>query len=387
MVWMVRESRLDEAQQNLLRRWASMSDKPIWIEGFAGSGKTVLLIHAAQKYLQKNPESKICVVVFTHALKDMIETGISPEYQHKVPVMTYLYFVNRNKANYDLVVIDEVQDVPESILKAIRRRTKKILVAGDDAQSIYESGCRAEQIESVLEPERMKLPMVYRLTRKIINVVKNILPDTQMVTATSGRMQEIQVTLAHMDSYDTECFWVWDQAKRLSETSHPSVVVLPSHDEVLRFLRFVAKNEGIEIPTLDINIRGERLDYTPTNKVFEHNSAGACLQYLGNSHGSLTLADSRPVVYVMTYHSIKGLDFRTVFLPLLNSDTFFWKGNTDIDRRLFFVGATRSRRDLFMSYSSLEPHQYIKEMPQEELHKMEINKDDVKFSDDDDYFF
>lgn len=61
-------------------------------------------------------------------------------------------------------------------------------MGGDDDQSIYESGSRAGKIESILQPDTMKLPMVYRLTRKIINVVRNILPDNNIVTATSGRM-------------------------------------------------------------------------------------------------------------------------------------------------------------------------------------------------------
>lgn len=41
MDWMVPSRRLDEAQQAALRQCAEMTDKPKWIEGFAGSGKTV----------------------------------------------------------------------------------------------------------------------------------------------------------------------------------------------------------------------------------------------------------------------------------------------------------------------------------------------------------
>jgi superfamily I DNA/RNA helicase len=77
----------------------------------------------------------------------------------------------------------------------------------------------------------------------------------------------------------------------------------------------------------------------------------------------------------MTYHSIKGLDFRTVFLPLLTPETRFWQ-EPDIDRRLFFVGATRSRRDLFMSYHGKEPHPYVQNMPEQELHRLEIGRND-----------
>jgi len=72
----------------------------------------------------------------------------------------------------------------------------------------------------------------------------------------------------------------------------------------------------------------------------------------------------------MTYHSAKGLDFDTVFLPFLDHDIKFWSGDQGIDRRLFFVGATRSRSNLFMSYSKNQPHMYIQNMPQDDLLKI-----------------
>lgn len=384
MEWMVPLRRLDEAQQNLLRQCANMTEQPKWVEGFAGSGKTVLLVHAIQYFLQKNPDSKVCVVVFTHALIDLIRSGIAPDFRSRIPVMTYLHFVNHDKKHYDLVVVDEVQDVPANILNAIRQRTKVLLVGGDDAQSIYESGSRAEKIESILKPERIRLPMVYRLTRKIINVVKNILPDNHIVTATSGRMEETQVTLARANSRESELTWVWHQAKRFTETGHPSVVVLPDHSVIQGFMGFVARLEGSAAPEFRNDSFG-KTDYSVANKKFLDAGAGTFLQYLGNRYGSLEDSDSRPIVYVMTYHSIKGLDFRTVFLPLLTEGTVFWRV-PEIDRRLFFVGATRSRRDLFMSYHGKKPHPYVQSMPQEELHKIEIDQSDGNDGDDDNEF-
>ena len=61
------------------------------------------------------------------------------------------------------------------------------------------------------------------------------------------------------------------------------------------------------------------------------------LRYLGNDYGSLRESDVRSISYVMTYHSAKGLDFDTVFLPQLAKGRTFWKDDEGIDRRLFFV--------------------------------------------------
>ncbi len=390
MTWLTPIGRLFEDQRQVLKQCSDFIEQPKWIEGFAGSGKTVLLVHAIQNYLQKNPGNKVCIVVFTHALIDLVRSGISEEFSAKIPVMTYLSFVNNDKNQYDLVVVDEVQDVPETILTAIRKKTKNLLVGGDDAQSIYKTGSRAEKIESILHPQRLKLTMTHRLTKKIIKLVKNILPDSNMVANVSGQREEVQVTLAHANSSELELNWVWRESKRSTEIGRPSVVVFPNHDKIKYFMRFVAQKEGWTVPVFNNDLSKDRV-YSAANKNLMKLSSGVCLQYLGNSYGSLEDSNIRPVVYVMTYHSIKGLDFRTVFLPFLNSDTTFWREEDtsgerwDIDRRLFFVGVTRSFRDLFMSYHGDKPHLYVQEMPQDELHKIEIDKGFE--NDDEDFIF
>lgn len=374
--------RLDEAQLDVLRQCREDDIYSIWIEGFAGSGKSVLLIHALQEYVIKNPKHKVCVVVFTRALLDLLKSGISPNFRDSVKVMTYLNFVDKDKENYDLIVVDEVQDIPVKVLEKIKARAKKMIVGGDDAQSIYIYGSRGDKIEAVLNPVRLRLPMVYRLTKKIIKIVKTILPEGVMVSATSGRAEDIQVALAHANNKDSEFSWVWKQAKRFTETRHPSVIILPNHISVQEFIRFVADFEGIGHPPRDLDNWGKNIDYSKTNAFLRSNDLSVILQYLGNAHGSLETSSSRPIVYVMTYHSAKGLDFRTVFLPQLNSHVEFWRDDPEIDRRLFFVGMTRSRRDLFLSYHSEEPHQYVLDMPQGDLRKIDIAKESTNLDED-----
>ena len=59
MEWMLPLRRLDEAQLDVLRQCREDDIYSIWIEGFAGSGKSVLLIHALQEYVIKNPKHKV----------------------------------------------------------------------------------------------------------------------------------------------------------------------------------------------------------------------------------------------------------------------------------------------------------------------------------------
>jgi superfamily I DNA/RNA helicase len=89
------------------------------------------------------------------------------------------------------------------------------------------------------------------------------------------------------------------------------------------------------------------------------------LQIFGGGSGSLYDSDSKKMVYLMTYHSAKGLDFANVFLPHLTNDISLEpmkNASDDQERRLFFVAATRARERLYLSYHD-EPHRFIEELP------------------------
>jgi ATP-dependent DNA helicase UvrD/PcrA len=87
-------------------------------------------------------------------------------------------------------------------------------------------------------------------------------------------------------------------------------------------------------------------------------------------------------VTLMTLHSAKGLEFRAVFLTGLEEGVFphlrAMGSSEDVEeeRRLCYVGVTRARERLFLSYALHrrmhgyalgEPSRFLREMPQEEL--------------------
>ena len=49
---------------------------------------------------------------------------------------------------------------------------------------------------------------------------------------------------------------------------------------------------------------------------------------------------------LMTYHSAKGLQFETVFLPYVES------ANSDDDKKALYVAMTRTYRNLYVMYNS-----------------------------------
>lgn len=369
MQWMVPERRLDEYQLEVLRKCSVLRGKNQWIRGFAGSGKSVLVMHAVQRILEAEPNASVCVAVYTHALKQLLASGLSEKHRN-VPVKTYhqlLYGQGHGTVeHYDVLVIDEVQDIPPDKLRELRSKADRLIVAGDHDQSIYKDSSSPAELVELLEPDVYPLTTIYRLTKRLIDIVRTILPGSTIEGARTGRMQEVQITLAKADSGRDETNWVWTQCQRYSKQGQPSAILFASHEDIKFFLREVASTQGVPAPVFHEQGDGNKNNYKSVNELFQKHHVP--IRMLGNGFGSLEESDTRPLTYVMTYHSAKGLDFDTVFIPVLNAGKTIWRNSSDISRRLFFVAATRSRRNLFLSYSSVEPHEYVRAMPQNLLH-------------------
>ena len=93
--------------------------------------------------------------------------------------------------------------------------------------------------------------------------------------------------------------------------------------------------------------------------------------------------DASNAVRLMTLHAAKGLEFRFVYIAgaedgMLPHAGGIEEGRLDEERRLFYVGITRARERLCLSYAtrskrygaiiSNEPSRFLAELPQDDLH-------------------
>jgi hypothetical protein len=366
MPWNCPLTSLDAEQRAVLDKLL-VANNPQWVRGFAGSGKSVILIHALGQLRAINPQATACVVAFTHSLVDMLKSGLTPNAQD-VPVMTYNRF-DREPVECDYIFVDEVQDLEPRVLNKLRQHARVLFVAGDEEQSIYANRVSPGDIISLVNPQIHSLNVVYRLTEKLKKVVSHILPGSKVHAARNGRLQtNVTITLAKAGHPDQEADWVWKEARRFARIGESAAILIPRHELIQQFILAVARNNGLPPLFIPKNQWGKP-DYSVVNDYFAQN--GIELRYLGNGHGSLDEGERQRIIYLMTYHSAKGLDFDTVFLPYLNDTTKINKDEA-LARRLFYVAATRSRRTLSISHCSERPHSLLQGLPAELLDKITI---------------
>lgn len=324
---MVKESELDDDQLKILN---AVLDKSLIVTGCAGSGKSVLaLIKAAR--IQRERGNNYQIIVFTKALCGYMnsgrkELGLRKEFNY---YWDWKYRLKCPSATY--TIVDEIQDFTrEEIQEFIRSTSRHFFFFGDTAQSIYEGLKETLSVEEIPymfspneRPKTFDLYRNYRLPKAVAKFAQYIGTDLQPYVEDTYKSRMITTPFVlSFNNADEQATFIGKtiKDKNLTDVS----VLLPDNDMVRNFAEKLG-NVGINC----------EIKYN--DKVDWHNNVE-------------TLNFSTTNVKVMTYHSAKGLQFETVFLPLL--DQFEQVGDR---KKPLYVAATRTYKDLYLMYSGSMP--------------------------------
>jgi superfamily I DNA/RNA helicase len=357
---MVSEEKLGRDQIDVIDEISKIGNQTIWIKGHAGSGKSVVLIQSIKDYLAIYPDAKICVVVFTRALVNLINEWIKqvPGLQKfTVPVETiYSLFpkiMNGQILPYDAIFCDEVQDIPITFISSMKKACKHFVIAGDAAQSIYTDvpdffspSASVEEIKTQIIPIEKHLNTIYRLSKNIVAMLRNVFPEL-LDDLIHINKENTEIRLFKSTNIHREIEFVWKDAKSTKDKKPEDTVsiLISEREKIADFVDEVLSLNGKPVWNRERDNKGA-LNFSSMNRHLEANKIP--LMYLGNKHGSLSLAAAQNKVIIMTYHSSKGLDFNYVYLPMANQ-SMYTHNNMNA---LLLVALSRSKGGLTISYSN-----------------------------------
>lgn len=357
MAWIIPEHMLDPQQREFIDR-QDFTRKNIWIKGFPGSGKSVLLAYTLKKIKSLNPQASLVIVVFTRSLAQMF-TEAFQEMRERVDICTFYEFMNSSK-RYDYVLSDEVQDLVPSVLREMNSRASHVIVAGDENQSIYERDPKfrentvsSSQINILLSSTSFELGIIHRLSSSIINVIQRFMPNMNVFSAKRDQTKtSTQVRLCEANGLNEEVKYIMREASKATKIGETAAILLPTQNDILKLVNAALATEGKSPWPQKLNNWG-KLDFASMNSYLSQQ--GMKIKYVGNGIGSFSSEDNK--IIIMTYHSSKGLDFDNVFIPFMNSSLFIVPDETR-SKTLFMVAMTRSRNNLYLTYSGYK-HSYL----------------------------
>ncbi len=330
---MIIESELDEDQLKVLM---ATNDKSCLVSGCAGSGKSVLALIKAQR-IQKEKGNNYQIIVFTKALCNYMNAGrkilgLQRDFYH------HWYWQNRmRKPKADYVIVDEIQDFTrEEIQEFINATNKNFFFFGDTAQSIYQGLKETMPVKGInrlfpidKEPKNFTLYRNYRLPLPVARIAQYVGID--------------------LEAFDEKTY-------KSKETAIPKFIRYNSFDEqinaiarILKLKQGILSDVGILLPhNNDVRNASTLLNKYGINHEVKYEDK----EDWRSGINTLDFNTSNPKV--MTYHSAKGLQFETVFLPGIVS--FSDDANQNIsERKALYVALTRTYRDLYVMYSGTLP--------------------------------
>lgn len=237
------------------------------------------------------------------------------------------------------LIIDEFQDINDvqyEIIRRLHHRTAYLTIVGDDAQNIYT--WRGSCVDYILDFHRQvwnvkdfQLSINYRSTEAIVAVANSImrriptLPHKERMTAASGpcdagEKPEVRYFYRSAD----ERLYIHQRILEIRQADPTATIaVLSKFNSVLYSYEETFIKEGLPV------------------------------SLLRNGNEDVHI----PQVYLSTLHAAKGLEWDHVFFVRLNDESFPQKKDEDSimqERRLFYVGVTRARKTLTLSYSKGE---------------------------------
>ena len=351
-----------------LPRWESLSkdeqvpiinlplNKDLWATGGPGTGKTVLALYRASQALaalkSSGTRGTVVFMIYNKSLRLYLqealrETEIADASattwhswlyqtywrvtQSKVPevrkynpdweqvVHRLSEHFDRSGPEIDHLFLDETQDFPKPLLQILRRAARVVSTFSDPNQRIHEASADNGAIGTVLRVASRR----YRLTRNYRN--------TQQIASVAALFRD--ASLPEPPSAPTR------------RGNKPEAIESDDLDQALRFVGRYADNQ----PELQVGVLVP--DYESRSTI--HEALGqlltkARLQTYTNKNDEFTFELSG--VKILTYDTAKGLEFDTVFLPLVGREHGLAMP-TDLERNRLFVACTRARNELYFLHS------------------------------------
>lgn len=326
--WMIKESELDEDQIQVLM---ATLDKSCIVSGCAGSGKSVLALIKAQR-IQKEKGKDYQIIVFTKALCNYMNSG-KKELGLTNPFHYHWVWQNRLDAPHsDYIIVDEIQDFSkEEIEQFISSTNKNFFFFGDTAQSIYQGlkdTIAVDEIRTTIPNARSakdwELYKNYRLPLPVARFVQQI--GVGLPPFIEGIYKSLEKELPKVIKYDSKDKQI-EAIHRIIESNNMDdvAILLPDNETVLKTYQALSKLGG--------------------NYEYRYNDK----ENFRNNVDNLNFDSTNPKI--MTYHSAKGLQFETIFIPFI--EDFVEDG--DSNQKALYVAMTRTYRNLYVLISGTLP--------------------------------
>jgi len=223
-----------------------------------------------------------------------------------------------SKPQYDVVLVDEGQDLDTTAFEILRAISTHITVCIDHKQQIYDTGSSEIEILSNLKLRKRNITLLdaFRCCPYIVTLAAELISDPEekefYINQARTLQTEKETPLLYIAAnFEEERQRLIEILRARQSKGEKIAILLPQKRQVYGFAESI-RGAGLEIET------PENMDFT------------------------------NAIPKIMPYHSAKGLTFDSVLLPRLVGASFPRVSESRISR-LLFVGITRAIKWIYLS--------------------------------------
>ena len=284
------------------------------------------------------------------------------------------------------IIVDEVQDSDTTqleFLEALKGTETKIFAVGDPNQVIYSFRGTTQNmfflLKSRFQAKELSLPVNYRSNTSILEAANRFLQFGGKIQGSNGSGEKIRVK-NHYDPFQ-EAMYLADRIQKLHAEGkrYQDIAVFYRLQRQAEVLEKMFGEQGIPY---EVSVKKSWKDIPVLN--------WALLGSIENSGKERESEANDGTVKLMTLHASKGLEFDTVFIIGVNPGLLPIRCSNfdqeEEERRLFFVGITRAKNHLELSYYTNpgEPgvlgtySNYLKMIPEDLLEMEDVRSEEEK---------
>lgn len=326
------------------------------VVGGPGTGKTILALYRASRWkmVNKNHNKRVQFLVFNKPLKQYIDDALKtmelpessvdnwhrwlfhyyrmvtkqsaptlPYYKYKFDIIEPKLQNVPEEMKFDYLILDEAQDFPPELLRILNNVSKSVTVFGDSQQALVNDRSKTSDFTNAFSAEKRVyyLNQNYRNTKEISDV-------------------------AHL-------FYTGDKndipARPKSNGNKPRLIINSNKEAVLE--QIINYSENNPAQAIGIFVHDNSLMKTYFNNLRAKNLKNVQCYYHGKDLGKGSFSFDEPGIKILTFSTMKGLEFDAVFIPDLDDDSF--NRNDEVTLKKIYVASTRAKKNLtYISYGS-----------------------------------
>ncbi len=345
---------LSDTQKRFLTSVVDNSDKNYFLQGCAGSGKTIMAAFATDM-MKARQNKTVKLLVYTKLLSKFIRDGFPDADAGRYNVQHYHEWKKSEGSDYDMLIVDESQDFKSYMIEGVKTRSRNQIWMGDASQQLYQDAKDDRAFETVYRQidsqSRILFDINFRNSISIAQLAKAFITVNDLDReANITRNQKIDNFIRPIAANPRQTSGARNQPNLFIQARSES----EEFDAIAQIIKDIQGSVGTDKQIAVAQLHNKQVDLLERELTVRGVDVERLPHMRDRNVDSLPDFKNKNLTLLSTIHSLKGLEFDYIIFPRSETSKIDFFADDDINMNLFFVLFSRAKTRIICSYTNRE---------------------------------